>query len=521
MTVLYEFEDCCLDLRRGCLRVAGLEVSLRPKSFDLLRYLIENEGRLISKEEIIAAVWKMAAVTDESLARCLSDVRIAIGDRGQKIIKTVPRRGYLFAAAVVRRSADGGAVNASPPETQSHEARPSIAVLALENMSQDPNQDYLSDGISEDIITELSRFRELAVIARNSSFRYKGQAVDVREIGRQLGVRYVLEGSVRRAGDRIRITVQLVEAGTGSHLWAERYDRELTDLLAVQDDVARTVASRLVAHVSTAEAERTLNKPPAAWEAHDYYMRAAHALTSFFSTFRASDFLDARRLAERAISLDPNYARPYCILSGTYLIAWVHPFDAGAFQPATLDRALELARTAVQLDSRLAQARVHLGIALSWNREHDASLVEFANAAALNPNFHDWRFALALLRAGEFESALKVGRSYLQLDPFAPASASAWLGAAHYMLKQYPQARSYLQEAVSRMPNARFVHNWLAATYAQLGDTKLARHEATEALRADPDFTIDGSARTLWGFRSPDDTEHFCDGLRKAGIPQR
>src|SRR6185312_11928488 len=216
--MLYRFEACSLDLTRGRLVAAGREVELRPKCFDVLRHLLENGNRLISKEELIAAAWSQAVVTDESLARCISDVRAAIADHEHKIIKTVPRRGYVFTADVTRhghvepqqqqggrKALTGQVLTRQVLPRQVLAERPSIAILAFTSMSADPDQEYFSDGITEDIITELSRFSELAVIARNSTFQYKGKALDVRDVGRQLGVRYVLEGSIRRVDGRIRI----------------------------------------------------------------------------------------------------------------------------------------------------------------------------------------------------------------------------------------------------------------------------------------------------------------------------
>ena len=248
---------------------------LRRKSFDVLRYLIEHAGSVVTKEELIKGVWPNVTVSDESLTQCISEVRRALGEAGHRIIKTVPRRGYLFDVPIdpIGASAVAEALSSPLPLPD----RPSIAVLPFANMSGGSGQEYIADGIVEDITTELSRFRDLFVIARNSSFRYKGQAVDVRQVGRELGARYVLEGSIRRDRDRFRISAQLIDAMTGAHRWAERYDRDAKDLFAVQDEIARTVATMLAAHVSKAEAERTLLKPPTSLQAYDYYMRAAAA----------------------------------------------------------------------------------------------------------------------------------------------------------------------------------------------------------------------------------------------------
>ena len=226
-------------------------------------------------------------------------------------------------------------------------------MLAFTNLSGDPQQEYFSDGITEDIITELSRSSELFVIARNSTFQYKGRPIDLRQAGQELGVRYVLEGSVQRAGDRIRITAQLVDSTTDRHRWAERYDRKLKDVFAVQDEVARTIVAILSAHVNKAEVERTLTKPPTTWRAYDYHMRAAEALVSFWPSFDVEKLYETRRLRERSLSLDANYARAYGTLSHTYAIAWMNPLDDDFLNPSTLDRAHTLALKGVQLDANL------------------------------------------------------------------------------------------------------------------------------------------------------------------------
>ena len=255
----FQFGEYMLDIAQGCLRIADREVDLRPKSFEVLRCLVENAGRLVTKDELIKTVWPNVIVTDELLARCISEVRQAIADSDQKIIKTVPRRGYRFSCPVSQTSenidaalvAAAGALTEGSFEPRTT-GRPSIAVLPFANLSGDPQQEYFSDGITEDIITELSRFSELAVIARNSTFQYKGRTIDVRDVKRQLGVRYVLEGAIRRAGDRIRVNAKLIDAASGAHLWAERYDREVSDVFAVQDEVTRAIVTVLAGYVNMA-----------------------------------------------------------------------------------------------------------------------------------------------------------------------------------------------------------------------------------------------------------------------------
>ena len=340
------FESFTLDLERLCLHGPSGQAELRPKSFEVLRYLVEHAGRVVNKEELLDAVWPDVTVGDELLTQCIRDARRALGDESQRIVKTVPRRGYLVDVPV---SASDVAATQPPGPTRAALAgeavplalpdRPSIAVLAFTNMSGDPGQDYFSDGITEDIITGLSRFSELFVIARNSSFQYKGKSPDIRQVGRELGVRYVLEGSIRRAGDRVRISAQLIDAVTGAHRWAERYDRELKDVFAVQDEVSRAIVAILVAHVNKAEAERTLLKPPATWQAHDFFMRASAIYTAMRSSFNVADLYEARRLLEHSIALDPLYARAYATLSCTHVVAWAYPLDEDCLNPAALERA--------------------------------------------------------------------------------------------------------------------------------------------------------------------------------------
>src|SRR5262249_24352252 len=313
--------------------------------------------------------------------------------------------------------------------------------------SGDREQDYFCDGITDDIITELSRFSELFVIARNSSFQYKGKTIDVRQVGLDLGVRYVLHGSIRRAGDRVRISVQLADAVTGGHRWAERYDRQIQDVFAVQDEVARIIVAILAAHLNKAETERTINKPPATWQAYDYYLRATSAHSSFFSSSKVADLYEARRLLEQSLATDPNYARAHTRLAWTYFSAWVNPLDGDYLNSATLDRAYQLASKAVQLDPNLPEAHAVLGQVLGRRREHEAAVAEFERAMALNPNFTDWRFAEVLVQAGEPERAIAAVERHMRSDPFYVPLAPGWLGLARYMLKQYAQALPPMRES--------------------------------------------------------------------------
>jgi len=526
MPTAYKFGPYRLDAQAEILFRGGEPVALGQRAVALLRVLVERAGAPVSKDALIEAAWPGLAVEESNLTVQIAALRRVFEEEPAehaRWIETLPRRGYRYVGPAVAVEEDNptAAAQARLAPTLELPDKPSIAVLPFTNMSGDLEQGYFADGIVDDVITELSRFSELFVIARNSSFQYKGKPVDVRQIGRELGVRYVLEGSIRRDGDRVRISAQLIDASTGSHRWAERYERKLDDVFAVQDEVARAITAILVAHVNKAEAERTLLKPAASWQAYDNYMRACDAFASYLSSYKVKDLYETRRYLERSLSIDVGYARAYAALSRTHMIAWVNPSDGDHLNSAALDRAYQMASKALQLDPNLPQAHADLGYVLTYMRQHDASLAKFQRAIELNPNFTEWRFALALVYAGEPARAIAVVKAHMRLDPFYPPAAPGFLGFAHYMLEEYAEALAPLNDCVSRAPNMRSGHAWLAATYAQFGELEKARKEASEVLRIEPGWTIEGTARCLAVFKHRGDAEHWFDGLRKSGLPER
>lgn len=515
----YLFEDCALDLDRRELRRGIDPIPLEPQVLDLLVFLIANRDRVVSRDDLIASVWQGRIVSESALNTRIHAARCAIGDTGedQRLIKTFPRKGIRFVATVSEEQRlDPGPLR----QPLSLPDKPSIAVLAFANISGDPGQEYFSDGITQDIITELSRFPELFVIARNSSFRYKGRSFDVRQVGSELGARYVLEGSIRRSGDQVRISAQLVDAQTGAHRWAERYDRELSDIFAMQAEVARTIACILVAHVNRAEAQHTLLKPPSTWQAHDYYLRAAANFASLFLP-SLEKLHETRHLLERSLAVDPKYARALAALSNTYVIPWLQQMDDDFLKQATLDRAYELARKAVQADPSHAHAHAQLGWVLSFRGEHEAAIEAFERAAALNPNFTGYHFGGALICAGEFDRAEQSLKAHMRVDPFYLPMAAAYVGLLHYMRKRFVDAVGPLREAVSRMPNFRAPHGILTAVYGQLGWEAEARGQAAEVLRIEPAFTIEGTLKRIFKFKHPEHAELYYEGYRKAGLPEK
>jgi adenylate cyclase len=499
---------------------------MTPQVFDLLAYLLRNRERVVSRDDLIAAVWGGRVVSDSALTTRINAVRAAVCDNGkaQRLVRTLPRKGFRFVGSVREEHGSAGSPIADVAGDASNPAltlpdRPSVAVLPFTSLQAGPGDDYFSDGITEDITTELSRFSELFVIARNSSFQYRGKAVDIGRVGRELGVRYILTGSIRRQGDRVRIVAQLIDAVTAVQHWAERYDRELEDIFSVQDEVARAIATVLVVQLNKAELERTQLKPPTSWQAYDYYVRGAGILASYWLSVRVADLYESRRLVEKSLSIDPNFARGYSTLSTTYLIAWINRLDGDHLDPATLDRAHQLANRAVQLNPNLPQAHASLGAVLAYKREHDNAVAEFERAFALNSNFTDWRAAIALVFAGEPARAIEVLKKHMRVDPFYAPLAPHWLGLAHFTLKQYSMALPPLQECALRAPNYAPVHAWLAATRARLGQMDEAAAEVAKVLQFDPDYTVDRAARSTIAFKYPKDGAHCFDAMRQAGLP--
>jgi adenylate cyclase len=272
--------------------------------------------------------------------------------------------------------------------------------------------------------------------------------------------------------------------------------------------------------VNRAEIERALLKPPAAWEAYEYYLRGAEAFFLHTTRRTKASLYDARRLLQQSLAIDPDYARAHAMLSWTHFHAYTEPFDGDYLSPAVLDRALELAQTAVHLDARLPQARAQLGQLLPYKRQYDAAIAEFERALALNPNFVDHRYAQVLICAGEPARAIEALASSLRLDPFPWPHAFGQMGLANYMLKRYGEAVHFLRECTSRLPNLQWPHLWLASAYAQLGQLEEARNEAAEVLRINPGFTIASWKRLCVVYKDPKDAEHRIDGARKAGLPE-
>jgi TolB-like protein/Flp pilus assembly protein TadD len=508
--VIYRFGDLTLDSKSFRLVANGEEIAVEPQVFSLLLYLVEHRDRVVSKDEIIEQVWDGRIVSDSTLTSRINSVRRAVRDDGktQAVIKTFPRRGLRFVASVTEDDV--------PVVTQPLPDKPSIAVLPFDNMSGDPEQEYFADGIAEDIITALSRFHWFFVIARNSSFSYKGTSTDVRQVARELGVQYVLEGSVRKGGNRVRITAQLVDALTGRHVWAEHYDRNLEDVFAVQDEITAAIAGAVAPSFIVAEVHRAERKTPESLDAWDYTMRGNWHLWRMGK----ADISEARRLFEKACELDPTSATAYSGLAQA-LVAEVY-YQWAKDHKEALASAFKAAQQAVALDGNDAWAHAVLGFAYLYMSRRDDGATACRQALELNPNlaFAEGILACCLAFGGEYDAAIPHADRADRLSPRDPVRVYWYQARAHAALgtRQYEEAIVWSKKSIEAYPE--FPAGWrvLAACYGHLGQFEEAATALQEVRRLYPDLTIKSMRASAVG--RPDVVEHYVEGLRKAGLPE-
>jgi adenylate cyclase len=446
------------------------------------------------------------------LTHARDKVPFDVEDAGEQTLKNIARPVHVY-HIIIDPSRRPHTAKPDPPALALPD-KPSVAVLPFTNMSGDAEQEFVSDGIAEDVITALSRYPSLFVIARNSSFTYKGRAIDVKQVGRELGVRYVLEGSVRKAGNRIRVTAQLVEAATGNHVWAERYDRDLADIFAVQDELTEALTTAMAPAIADAELKRAMRRPPGSLDAWAAYQRGLWHL----SKATPDDDATAQDFFRQAIDLDPNFAGGYSALALTQLQT------AAIYQTldlTTAQRSAEtLARRAVALDGADAEARSCLGWALQARGEADGALAEIERALAMSPNLaiaHGHR-GPTLIFAGRPQEGLTALKTCIRLDPRDPYLAVRLLHmtCGLYFCSDYEASIEAAKRLIRTYPDFPMVYRWSAAALGQLGRTAEAREELEKAIvRAPTAFDMYVRKRAPW-FR-PQDHDHLVEGLRKAG----
>ena len=390
--------------------------------------------------------------------------------------------------------------------------KPSIAVLPFENISGDPEQEYFSDGITEDLITDLSKISGLFVIARNSVFIYKGRTIKIAEVGRELGVRHVLEGSVRKANGRVRITAQLVDATTQGHLWAERYDRDLKDIFALQDEVTQKIVAALAVKLTEDEQERLVRKYTENMEAYDSFLQGMELI--HHHTKEAN--VQARQMYKRAIDLDPKFAAAYALLGLTYSQEWSHGWSQN---PQALERAFELAQAAIALDNSLPFGHAILGEIYLWKKHYEKAVAEQEKAIALSPNDADLISGLGgiLNWAGRPEEAIELVKKAMRLNPMYQTEYLWNLGHAYFLRGRYGEAIETLKRARDRNPEYLPVHVYLSASYINQGQQKEARAEAAEASMLSPQTSMEAWKQRL-PYKNQAVLERLIDSLRKAGF---
>jgi TolB-like protein len=518
--VQFFFSGHRLDTGRRELFRGPAAIAVEPQVFDLLVYLVENRDRVVTKDDLIASIWGGRIVSDSTLTSRINAARKAIGDSGgeQKLIRTIARKGLRFVGEVeVGVEAAGAAApseNREPRTALPLPDRPAIAVLPFTNMTGDAAQEYFSDGISEDIITALSKLRWFFVIARSSSFIYKGKAVHLKEIAEELGVGYVVEGSVRRAGDRVRITAQLNDVATGSHIWAEHYDRDIADVFAVQDEITEAIVAAIEPQLYAAENFRARRKPPESLDAWDLVMRA---LSHYWRVTR-QDNVVAQALLEKATAIDPNYGQALGVLAASYMftahMGWA---DMAAVAPLAERAAL----AATLADGEDPWAHHALGSVYLFLRRFDDSLGEFETALRLNPNFSlaQGFYGLTLAYCGRWEEAAAAARRARRLSPHDPFSAlyNGIESYAQFIGHNYQEAMRLAREAIRQRGDFVGAHRVLTAAAGMAGLRDVAAAALDELRRAQPNVSLAWIASEM-PIRDGAEREHYLEGFRRAGL---
>jgi TolB-like protein/Tfp pilus assembly protein PilF len=526
----FVFAGCVLDGDKREFTRHSEPIAMEPQVFDLLLYLLQNRDRVVSRDDLITAVWNGRIVSESTLSTRITAARKAIGDSGedQILIKTYPRKGIRFVGDLQTVGAPHPnerepGLDVPSPSVKRMSAgpigwsgRPTVAVLPFSNLSGDVEQDYFSDGITEDIITALSKYRSLAVIARNSSFTFKGAGADARSVGLTLGADYLVDGTVRKIADRVRVTAQLVETETGRQLWADRYDRDLKELFDLQDEITTAIAGRIEPEVGAAERIRAERKAVPALHAWDFFRLG----TKHFYRSTPADNREAQRLLRRAIELDPTLAEAYGFLSYAIVVSMTY-FDTEPSEE-TLQEALTAGRKAVELDEQDALMRFTYGRALLAAKSYSDAIAELEIAIDLNPYLAPNYCGLgdSLAYEGRFDEAIPHFQKAIELSPHDPLRWAfySYRALAHIFARQFDLAAEWAYKA-TRVPNAHF---WpFAHRVSALGHLK--NHDDLPIAKADllqriPDFSCSFARRRLFYVRDGAQIDLYVQGLRLAGI---
>jgi TolB-like protein/DNA-binding winged helix-turn-helix (wHTH) protein len=543
----YRFSDFEIDLSQQELRREGVSVHIEPQVFDVIVHLVRNRDRVVSKDELIDTVWNGRVISEAAFSSRINGARRVLGDNGtdQLFIRTLHRRGFRFVAHVQAvEASDADAIRLVPDDPAaasgvptrasistdvSHlddvvseavkveaNSRPSIAVLPFANMSNDPENDYFSYGLTEDIIRLLARNRWLSVISRHSTIGFQGRVVDARDVGAQLGVNYVMSGSVRKSRDAVRITAELTRAADGTQLWSDKYDLQLENIFDIQEEMARQIAATIEPELSKAEQQLAARKAPENLHAWDCYQRGLWNLWRFTTP----GFDSAENYFQRAIAADPDFARGHGALSYVNIqrSLYDHPKD----RPARLETALRQARVAVALDELDCFCHCALGRALCLTRQNDEALAAIDLSLELNPSFAQGYFAQGfnLLWYGrEIEAETLLDRATM----LSPRDSHLWSfhhvrSWTHFSLGEYDIAVEFARRAI-RQPNATYrAFATLAASLGRLDEKAQAKAVSVELLQRKPDYTTETARQELFFCNDRGFVDRFAAGLTVAGI---
>jgi TolB-like protein len=525
--LIYTFDRFSLDADRRELRRGRDLIAIEPQVFDVLQHLIAHRDRVVSNDNLIEAIWQGRIVSEATVSTRMNAVRRAIDDSGeqQRFIRTIARKGYRFVGDVVEQDAGAATGPVASAVDRSDIAsrplslpdKPSIAVLPFTNISGDPEQEYFADGITEDITTALSQFRWLFVIARNSSFVFKGKSVDAKQIARALGVRYLLEGSVRKAGNRLRITGQLIDASSGAHLWADRFDGAVDDVFDLQDKVTASVVGAIGPKLEQAEISRAKRKPTENLDAYDYYLRGMASLHQ--GSKESTD--EALRLFSRAIELDSDFASAFGVAAFCYdLRKWNSWMVDPKKETAEAER---LARRAIALGKDDAVALCTGGFALVHvARDLDYGSACIDRALLANPNLASaWYFGgWASACLGEPEAGIEKLKRAMRLNPLDlfPFSIELALSWAHFMAGHYEEAVTLGRRAIRQQPNFQPGLRVFAVACVKAGKLEEGRAAIARMLELNPAFRV-SNIKDVMTLLRPEDLAAYEDALRVAGLP--
>ena len=535
----YRFDDYILDTETLELSHQGKPLHSEPQVIELLAVLVENNNRLVSKDEINKAVWKGRIVSEAALSSRIKSLRHLLGDTGkkQKYIRTIHKRGFRFMADVTAVKSSGGTTpgtgseeirasdvipisshSRAEPEKHAGITKPAVAVLPFNNLSGDTEQEYFADAITADIITHLSKHRWLQVVARNTMLGYKNKSINIRTLAKELHVNYVVEGSVQRAGNRIRVAANLINANTGLQIWSDRYDRQLDDIFDLQDEITETIVARLEPEIGFAERSRVAQVRPANLKAWDAY----HLGVYHFFKFTGEDNLEAQRLLKQSQELDPTFGEAYAWWAYAVILGMVY-WDTKPTQEM-MDQALAACDKALSFDSQNAsfhalKARIQVA-----RCEYSSGLTENAIAIKLNPTFAAAHCGLgdSLAYEGHYDEAMESFDRDIQMSPYDPQLWAFYSYAAQALIfkKDFEKALNYTEHA-SAMPNHQY---WTTAhkvvALAHLGREQETRQAVQRLMQQNPKFSLAFAREKLFYLKLDEQIELYMEGLKIAGIPE-